>query len=108
MYKLHYTLLWLLKFYFYFCSYLISFWGFPGRSVLKDSPASAGDVGSIPGLEDPLEKEMATHHSILAWEIPLDRGNCGLQFMGLTKESDMTEQINNLSLTSLECQDVSS
>ena len=58
--------------------------------------------------EDPLEKEMATHHSILAWEIPLDRGTCGLQFMKLTKESDMTEQINNISLTSLECQDVSS
>ena len=30
----------------------------------------AGDVGSIPGWEDPLKKEMATHTSILAWEIP--------------------------------------
>ena len=87
MYKLHYKLLlWLLKFYFYFRSYLISFWGFPGRSVVKDSSAKAGDVSFIPGLEDPLEKEMATHHSILAWEIPLDRGTCGLQFMELTKE----------------------
>ena len=37
VYKLHYTLLWVLKFYFYFCSYLISFWGFPGRSVVRDS-----------------------------------------------------------------------
>ena len=27
-------------------------------------------MGTIPGLEDPLEKEMATHSSILAWEIP--------------------------------------
>ena len=30
----------------------------------------AGDTGSIPGLKDPLEKEMVTHSSILAWEIP--------------------------------------
>ena len=28
------------------------------------------DVGSIPGREDPLEEEMATHSSILAWKIP--------------------------------------
>ena len=31
----------------------------------------AEDVGSIPGEEDPLEKEMATYSNILAWEIPL-------------------------------------
>ena len=30
-------------------------------------------VGSL-GQEDPLEKEMATHSSILAWRIPMDRG----------------------------------
>ena len=30
----------------------------------------AGDVGSIPGLGDPLEKKMATYASILAWRIP--------------------------------------
>ena len=30
----------------------------------------AGGAGLIPGLEDPLEKEMATHSSILAWRIP--------------------------------------
>ena len=28
------------------------------------------------GQEDPLEKETATHSSILAWRIPMDRGNC--------------------------------
>jgi len=41
--------------------------------VIKNLPANAGDTGgvdSIPGQEDPLEKEMATHSSILAWEIP--------------------------------------
>ena len=29
------------------------------------------DTGSIPGLEDPLEEEMTTHSSILAWEISM-------------------------------------
>ena len=38
--------------------------------MIKNPPASAGDPGSIPGWEDPLEKEMATHSSNLAWEIP--------------------------------------
>ena len=32
-----------------------------------------------PNREDPLEKEMATHHSILAWEIPWTEGPGGLQ-----------------------------
>ena len=36
----------------------------------KESACSAGDTGSIPGQEDPLEKGMATYSSILAWEIP--------------------------------------
>ena len=41
--------------------------------MAKNLPANAGqsgDVGSRPGLEDPLEKEMATHSSILSWSIP--------------------------------------
>ena len=45
-------------------------WAFPRGSVLKNLPASAGDVGSIPGSGRSLEKEMATHSSILAWRIP--------------------------------------
>ena len=40
-----------------------------GGMVIKNSPASAGDTGSL-GQEDLLEKETATHSSILAWEIP--------------------------------------
>ena len=35
----------------------------------KESACNVGDLGLIPGLEDPLEKEMATHPSILAWKI---------------------------------------
>ena len=45
-------------------------WGFPGGSEVKLSAWNAGDLGSIPGQEDPLEKEMATHSNILAWKIP--------------------------------------
>ena len=40
--------------------------GFSGGSVVKNPPASAGETGSIPGLEEPLEEEMTTHSSILA------------------------------------------
>ena len=35
----------------------------------KDPPANAGDVSSVLGQEDPLEKEIATHSSNLPWEI---------------------------------------
>ena len=41
--------------------------------MVKNPPANAGDIrdmGLIPGSEDPLEKGMATHSSILAWRIP--------------------------------------
>ena len=45
---------------------------FPGGSVVKNLPANAGYaryLGLIPGLKNPLKKEMATHSSILAWEV---------------------------------------
>ena len=41
------------------------------------------------GWEDPLEKEIASHSSILAWEIPWTEEPGGLQFMG--SQRDMTE-----------------
>ena len=47
--------------------------GFPSGSDGKESACNAGDMGSIPGLEDPLEEGMATHFSVLAWRIPMDR-----------------------------------
>ena len=56
--------------------------GFPGGSGGKESACNTGDLGSIPGWEDPLEKEMATHSSILAWRIPWTEGPGGLQSMG--------------------------
>ena len=45
------------------------------------------------GREDPLEKEMATHSSILAWRIPWMEEPGGLQSMG-HKESDMAERLH--------------
>ena len=48
--------------------------GFPGGSAGKESVCSAGDLGSIPELGDTLEEGMATHSSILAWRIPMDKG----------------------------------
>ena len=41
-------------------------------------------------LEDPLEKEMATHSSMLAWEIPWMEQNGGATVHGITEESDTT------------------
>ena len=44
---------------------------------------SAGDLGSIPGSGRPLEEEMATLSSILAWRIPWTKEPVELQPMGL-------------------------
>ena len=65
---------------------------FPGGSDGKASAYNVGDLGSIPGREDTLEKEMVTHSSILAWKIPWTEDLGGLQSGGC-KESDMTEHI---------------
>ena len=45
--------------------------GFPGSSAGKESTCNSG---GFLGWEDPLEEGMATHSSILAWRIPMDRG----------------------------------
>ena len=55
---------------------------FPGGSVLKNLPSNVGEAGLIPGQEDPLEEEMETYSSILAWEIPGTEEPEGLQSMG--------------------------
>ena len=50
--------------------------------MVKNPPTNSGDVGSILGWEDLLEKEMAMHSSILAREIPWTEEPGGLQSMG--------------------------
>ena len=59
--------------------------GFSGGSDSKESTCNAGDLGSIPGLEDLLEKGMAIHSSIPAWRIPWTEESGGLQFIGSHK-----------------------
>ena len=44
--------------------------GFPGDSVVENLPAKQETQVQSLGQKDLLEKEMATHSSILAWEIP--------------------------------------
>ena len=64
------------------------FWGFPGSSVVKNL-CNARDammpVRSL-GQEDPLEKEMTTHSSILAWKILWTEEPGKLQSMGTISE----------------------
>ena len=62
--------------------------GFPCGSAVKNPPAmqepQERQVQSL-GQEDPLEEEMATHSSILAWRIPRTEEPGGLQFMVLQR-----------------------
>ena len=67
--------------------------GFPGGSDCKEFNYSVEDLGSVPGWEDPLEEGMATHSSILAWRIPMDRGAWQAAVHGVA-ESDMTERLS--------------
>ena len=68
------------------CGYL----GFPGSSVVKNPASNAGDASSILGWGRSLEKEMATHFSILAWEILWTEEPGWATVHGVTKELDMT------------------
>ena len=60
--------------------------GFPYTSVGENLPATQETLVRFLDQEDPLEKGMATHSSILAWEIPRRENPGGLQFMGLQRE----------------------
>ena len=50
--------------------------------TVKNLPAMQETQVLSLGWEDPLEKKMATHSSILAWETPWTEGPDGLQIMG--------------------------
>ena len=64
--------------------------GFPGGSDSKESACKAGEPGSIPGSGRFPEKEMATHSSILAWEIPWTEEPGGIVH-GVTKSRTRLE-----------------
>ena len=61
--------------------------GPPGGSDGKESPCNAGDSGSVAGLENPLEKGVTTHISILAWRTPGMEELVGLQSVGLRRDT---------------------
>ena len=63
--------------------------GFPGGSEVKNPPSMQETWVQSLGWKDPLEKDMATHSSVLAWEIPGTEEPGGLQCMG-SQESDTT------------------
>ena len=72
---------------FYLFIYVVPYtWGFPGSSDgKKNLPAMQKMWFLSLGWEDPLEKKMATHFSILAWRIPLTEEPGRLQSMGLKR-----------------------
>ena len=53
--------------------------------TIKNLPAMQEMQVRSLGQKDPLEKDMATHSSILAWKIPWTEGPAGLQAMGSQK-----------------------
>ena len=61
--------------------------------MVKNSPTIWETWVQSLGWEDPLEEGMATHSSVLAWRIPMDRGAWRATVHGVT-ESDMTEQLS--------------
>ena len=63
----------------------IYIYGFPGGSDGKESAARQETQVQLLGQKDPLEQEMATCSSILAWRIPLTEEPEGLQSMGLQR-----------------------
>ena len=74
----------------------------PGASVLKNLPVKQETQVWPLGQEDPPEKEMATHSSILTWKVPWTRGAWWAASMR-SLESDMTQglDIKTLLLSSL-------
>ena len=58
---------------------------FPGGTVVKKLPAKQETWVLSLGQKDPLEVEMATYSSILAWKIPWTEESGGIQYMGLQR-----------------------
>ena len=83
-----------------YSSSLSSFRAFPGGSEVKNP-----QVQSL-GLEDPLGKEMATHSSIIVWEIPWTKGPGRLQSMGLQKSQTQLSDSTTATATTIDCYEV--
>ena len=68
-------------------------WASPVIQMVKNTPAMRETCVRSLGWEDPLEEGMATHSSVLAWSIPMDREAWWATVHGVA-ESDMTEQLS--------------
>ena len=60
-------------------------WPRKSQVVVNVNACNTGDLGSIPGLGRSPEEDMATHSSILAWRIPMDRGSWQVTIHGVAK-----------------------
>ena len=60
----------------------------------KESACDEGELGSVLGQDDPLEKRMATHTSVLAWRVPWTEEPGGLSPCSL-KESHATQRFTH-------------
>ena len=69
--------------------------------MVKNLPAMQETWVRCLGWEDPLEEDMATHCSVLAWRIPWTEEPGGIQSMG-HKESDTTERLSTHTTLSID------
>ena len=71
-------------------SFIYSFMGFPGGSVVKNLPANAGDEGSIPGLRRSPGEGNGNPFQYSSLGTPMDKGAWWATVHGVTKTSDVT------------------
>ena len=69
--------------------------GFPGGSAIKNLPANAGDLGLIPGLGRSAGEGNGNPLQYSCLVNPMDRGASWATVHGVTKDTDMTQQLNN-------------
>ena len=67
--------------------------GFPGGTVVKNPPAMEETWVQSLGQEDPLEEDMATHSSILAWRIPWTEESSRLQSLHSQSGRQLSDRI---------------
>ena len=78
--------------------------GFPDGSVVKNLPVKVGDMGLIRGWEDTLEKEMATHFTVLLPAKSHGQRSLVAIIHGVTKELNMTWQLKITTICSFNTQ----
>ena len=73
--------------------------------MIKNLPAVQETQVRVLGQEDPLEKEMAPHSSILAWRMPWTEEPGRLQSMGLQSQTGLRNYTTTTTTTTLLCMD---